>query len=273
MKAMLNRWSRAAAGLAAAMSFALVALVLPASPAHALPSGTSWSGSWNYYATNAIQYAATLPGVKLTGYATDNGGTRTTVGTIQDVGDDNRCARVQLYAAGVGYIADKTTCGNGSYLTYGTGAFHEGLLVVVYRMLPNGSTTSDKSFHIYIPPSTGDAELRTVGTGTSWSYYTAEAFQYQIVRPGVKLTGYGTTQTGDKRSSLNTVSKTATGGGCVTGKARAGGGTAISGSTCAAGGYTTFGTFAFTGFIEAEACYRPTSGTNRCTTVNVPEPR
>lgn len=272
MRATLSRWSRAAASLATAASLAVVTVVLPASPAHALPSGASWAGSWNYYAANAYQYAATLPGVKLTGYGTDNNGTRNTVGTIQDTADDNRCARVQLYASGVGYIADKTTCGNGTHLTYGTGSFHEGLLVVVYRMLPNGSTTSDKSFHIFIPPSTGDAELRTVGNGTSWSYYTPEAFQYTITRPGVKLTGYGTTQSGDKRSSLNTVQKTATGSGCVTGRARAGGGTPITGSTCTSGGYANFSTGAFTGFIEAESCYRPTGGTNRCLTVYIPQP-
>lgn len=257
------------ATLAVALLAALVAALLPASPALALPSGSGWSASWSYYHPAAYQYAGTLPGVELVGYATDNSGVSSTVGTITDTANDSRCARVLLYANGVGYIADRTTCGNGSSLSYTTGSYQQGLLVIVYRMV-QGTNTHDKGFHLYIPPSLNDAGLRTVGTGASWSYYTSTAFQYSITRPGVRLIGYGSHQSFDQRSSLNTVEKTATTVGCATGRVT--GGTVTSGGTCANGGSTSFSRFDHTYNLEASACYQPVPGTQRCLALNIPEP-
>ncbi|MFG2100785.1 hypothetical protein ACGFJ5_09285 [Micromonospora echinaurantiaca] len=255
--------------LVAALVTAIVTALLPASPALALPSGSGWSASWSYYQPTAYRYAGTLPGVRLTGYATDDSGTSSTAGTIEDTADDARCARVMLYAYGVGYVADRTTCGNGSYLTYSTGSFSQGLLVIVYRMVP-GTTTQDKGFYLYIPGSATDPELRTVGTGASWSYYTSTSFQYAVTRPGVRLTGYGAHQSGDLRSALNTVQKTATSVGCATGSVT--GGVTTSGGTCANGGSTSFGRFDLSNNFEASACYQPVPGTRRCLPLNIPEP-
>ncbi|QGN47426.1 hypothetical protein ACN26Y_14790 [Micromonospora sp. WMMD558] len=263
------RWRSSGATLVVAVIVALVAALLPASPALALPSGSGWSASWSYYHPTAYQYAGTLPGVRLTGYATDSSGVSSTVGTIEDTANDSRCARVLLYANGVGYIADRTTCGNGSYLTYSTVSYQQGLLVIVYRMI-QGTSTHDKGFHLYIPPSLSDSQLRTVGTGASWSYYTSTAFQYSITRPGVRLTGYGAHQYTDQRSSLNTVEKTATTLGCASGRVT--GGTTTSGSTCANGGSASFTRFDHTNNLEASACYQPTLGTQRCLALNIPEP-
>ncbi|MEV4478287.1 hypothetical protein [Micromonospora coxensis] len=263
------RWRSTGALLAAAMVTALVTVLLPASPALALPSGTGWSGSWSYYHPTAYQYAGTVPGVRLTGYATDNAGTSTTVGTIEDTADDGRCARVLLYAYGVGYVADRTTCVNGSYLTYSTGSYSQGLLVIVYRTVP-GTNTQDKGFAMYIPGSAGDPELRTVGTGGSWSYYTSTAFQYTVTRPGVRLTGYGAHNGTDERSSLNTVQKTATTVGCAT--ASVTGGVTTSGGTCVNGGSTSFHRFDLTNNLEASACYQPVPGARRCLAISIPEP-
>lgn len=255
--------------LAAALVGTLAAALLPAAPALALASGTGWSASWSYYHPNAYQYAGTLPGVSLTGYATDYSGTSNTVGTIQDTANDGRCARVMLYANGVGYLVDETICGNGRSLNYSTGSYSLGLLVIVYRMV-EGSASHDKGFYLYIPGSARDPELRTVGTGASWSYYTSTAFQYAVTRPGVTLVGYGSQQASDQRSSLSTVRKTATSVGCAT--ARVTGGTATSGGTCTNGGSASFSRFDHTYNLEASACYQPVPGSQRCLALTIPEP-
>ncbi|MGW4498089.1 hypothetical protein ACWENR_05650 [Micromonospora sp. NPDC004336] len=255
--------------LVVALVVALAAALLPAAPAFALPSGSGWSASWSYYHPTAYQYAGTLPGVRLTGYATDNAGTAATVGTIEDTAEDGRCARVLLYAAGVGYVADRTTCGNGSHLTYSTGSFDQGLLVIVYRTVPD-TNTHDKGFAMFVPGSSADPELRTVGTGASWSYYTSTAFQYTVTRPGVRLVGYGVHQYTDERSSLNTVEKTAGTVGCATAKVT--GGVTTSGGTCVNGGSASFSRFDLTNNLEASACYQPVPGTRRCLAVSIPEP-
>ncbi|RUL90798.1 MULTISPECIES: hypothetical protein [Micromonospora] len=261
---------RSAATLAAALVATLAVALLPATPALALPSGAGWSASWSYYQPNAYQYSGTLPGVRLTGYATDNAGTSATLGTIEDTAADGRCARVMLYAYGVGYIADRTTCGNGSYLTYNTVSYDQGLLVIVYRMI-DGTNTNDKGFYMFIPGSATDSELRTVGTGASWSYYTSTAYQYTVTRSGVSLIGYGVHQAGDLRSSLNTVEKTAVAkGACASGTVT--GGTTVSGSTCLNGGTTSFHRNDHSYNLEASACYKPLLGTQRCLAVNIPEP-
>jgi hypothetical protein len=115
-------------------TLALVAVLMPASPAQALPSGSGWSGSWNYYTSTSYQYQTTLPGVRLTGYGTDSSGTRTTLGTIEDTANDSRCARVLIYASGAGYIVDRTVCGSGTYVTYSTGSFTGSLLIGQHRV-------------------------------------------------------------------------------------------------------------------------------------------
>ncbi|TDB76257.1 hypothetical protein [Micromonospora sp. KC723] len=54
---------RRIATLAALLAATLVGAVLTAAPAQAaVPSGTDWSGSWNHYATNALEVTGTLPG-------------------------------------------------------------------------------------------------------------------------------------------------------------------------------------------------------------------
>ncbi|MFC7546017.1 hypothetical protein [Plantactinospora sp. GCM10030261] len=269
MRMMSRRWRRTSATLAAALVTALLAVLVPASAAQALPSGSGWSGSWDYYHPNAFQYAGTLPGVRLTGYATDYSGSGSTLGTIEDTAADGRCARVLIYAYGIGYTVDRTTCGSGTSQTYVNAAYNAGLLVIVYRMI-SGTSDYDKGFYLYIPSSASDSELRTVGTGASWSYYTATSFQFAVTRPGVRLVGYGSHQSFDQRSSLNTVTKTATTLGCAS--ASVTGSTVTSGSTCVNGGSANFSRFDHRYNLQASACYQPTAGTQRCLPLNIPEP-
>ena len=264
-----RRLRRSGAASAATLIAAVLSVLLPASPAQALPAGTGWSGSWDYYTATSFRYSGTLPGVRLTGYATDNSGTGSTVGTIEDTADDNRCARVLIYAYGAGYIADQTTCGNGTARTYNTGNFHQGLLVILYRTVP-GTGAQDKGFHIFIPSSSDDSGLRSVGTGASWSYYTPTAFRYRVVRPGVRLTGYGSHQAADLRSSLNTVENTGTAAGCASGTVTAG--VSTSGSSCTPGGSRSFSRFDLQGNLQARACHQALQATRRCLPLNVPQP-
>lgn len=262
---------RRLAPIAALLVAAVVGALLPAAPAQALPSGAGWSGSWNYYASDAFQVAGTLPGVEVTGFASDVGGNRALFGSIEDTADDGRCARVAMYSYDLSsYVVDEDSCGVGNWTTFSTGNFTGALLVALFRMIPN-STSYDKSSYIYIPTSTEDSGLRTVGTGASWSYYTPDAFQYSIVRSGVELTGYGAHQSFDLRSSLNTVENTGTGSGCASASVTAGS-LSTSGSTCTSGGYDTFSRFDLDGNLSAEACYQPTGGIKRCVPLVVPEP-
>lgn len=262
---------RRVAALAAMLATTLVGVLLAASPAQALPSGTGWSGSWSYYATNAFEVAGTLPGVELTGFASDTSGTRALFGSIVDTADDGRCARVHIYSSSHSdYVVDEDACGNGNYTTFSTPTFTGGLLVVIQRVHP-GTTTADKGLYVSIPSSADDAGLRTVGTGASWSYYTSTAFQYSVVRSGVKLTGYGSHNGADWRTSLNTVEKTATNAGCASASVGAGS-LSTNGSTCANGGAANFSHFELDGTLVANACYQPTGGTQRCVYLHVPEP-
>jgi len=257
--------------LTAMLAATLVGALLTASPAQALPSGTGWSGSWNYYATNAFEVAGTLPGVKLTGFASDTSGNRALFGTIEDTADDGKCARVYIYSSSHSdYIVDKNACGGGNYTTFSTPNFTGGLLVIIQRVLP-GTTSADKGLYVNIPSSSDDAGLRTVGTGASWSYYTSTAFQYTVVRAGVKLTGYGSHTGADWRTSLNTVEKTATNSGCASASVSAGS-KSTNGSTCTNGGAANFAHFELDGTLVANACYQPTGSTQRCVPLHVPEP-
>jgi hypothetical protein len=246
------------------MVTALVATtLLPGAPAHAAAEGTDWSGSWDFYASTAFRYTSTLPGVRVVGYSNDFSGTRNTVGSVEDTAVDGRCARVMLLAVGVGYIVDRTVCDGQAAVNYSTGSFNAPLYVVVLRMLP-GSGDSDKSHAVFIPSSAEDPELRTVGTGVSWSYYTPTSFKYTIQRPGARLTGFGTHQFGGRRSAYSTVEHTGAGN-CTS--ARADGGVTASDWTCTPGEAKTFGRGDFTGSITIEACHA-----GRCLVTWVPEP-
>jgi hypothetical protein len=242
---------------------ALVATaLLPTGRAHAAVEGTDWSGSWDFYASTAFRYTATVPGVRVSGFSNDFSGTRNTVGSVEDTAFDGRCARVLLLAVGVGYIVDKTVCDGQGFATYSTGQFNAPLYVVVLRTLPGGG--QDKSHAMLIPSSAEDPDLRTVGTGASWSYYTPTAFQYTVQRPGVRVVGFGSHQSFDRRSALSSVEHTGSGS-CSLGRTE--GGVTVQEATCVPGEFKNFGRFDFTGSITVEACHA-----GRCLLTWVPEP-
>ncbi|HEX8630044.1 MAG TPA: hypothetical protein VF755_17950 [Catenuloplanes sp.] len=150
MRRMLNRWIRGGATLAGALSVAMVALLLPASPAHALGSGESWAGSRDYYRTDAFQINGTLPGVRVHGFVRDVNGTRQVFGSVVDTADDDRCARVIVGGAGAGLVANETVCGNGTSTTYLTREF-TGRMIVVVQRLHADRVTGDKIYSMQGP--------------------------------------------------------------------------------------------------------------------------
>lgn len=259
--------SRSLAPVGATLVAAVTGALLTASPAQAA-DGAGMSASWNYYQSDAFQVAATLPGVKLTGFGSDQNGSRNLYGSIEDTANDGRCSRVVIRANGSDLV-DETTCGNGTYKTFSTGSgiFDNGFLVLVYRTI-SGTTNADKSLFVAIPSSATDAGVRTTGTGASWSYYTATDYTYSLVRPGVRLTGYGSD--GSSRSTINTVEKTATGSGCASATVKAGD-VSTSGSTCTStAGY--FARWDLDGGLNVKACYKPTSAAEACLSTYVPKP-
>ncbi|TLP57031.1 hypothetical protein [Microbispora triticiradicis] len=261
--------SRSLVPVGATLVAAVTGALLTASPAQAA-DGAGMSASWNYYRSDAFQVGATLPGVKLTAFGSDQSGSRNLHGTIEHVADDGRCSRVVIRAINVSSdLVNETTCGNGTYKTFstGSGSFDDGLLVLVYRTIP-GTTNADKSLFVAIPSSATDAGVRTTGTGASWSYYTATDYTYSLVRPGVRLTGYGSDDGG--RSTLNTLEKTATGSGCASANVKVGD-VNTSGSTCT-GTAAYFSRWNLDGGLTAKACYKPTSAAEACLSTYLPKP-
>ncbi|HLL66453.1 MAG TPA: hypothetical protein VK453_11990 [Micromonosporaceae bacterium] len=272
MRYLLQRSIGIATTLAVSAALTLVAVLMPAAPAHAAAGpGSGWSGSWKYYTSRAIEYSGTLPGVRLSGILTDSSGSRRSFGNIQDTADDGRCARAWVFVAGQGIISETTTCGNGTWRDFTTSAFSTEVFLFVQLLLPNGGG-AEKNFIIHIPSSTADPDLRTVGTGASWSYYTDTAFQYQVVRPGVKVTGHGENLSDGLRSSLNVVQKTVTTDGCALGRVSATTGNTILAAACD----STTASFnslrsSLGGQLTVEGCFYATSGP-RCTPLYIPEP-
>lgn len=272
MRGLLNRWVRAVATSAGGMSLALIALLLPASPAQALPSGESWSGSWTYYAPDAFSYQATLPGANMFGFSGDAGGNRQANGYVQDTADDGLCARTLLIAVPGGLVANETACGRTAARNYSTVRFN-GVLVAFLQLVEPNTNRLVQNLPVWIPGTADDPRLREVGSGASWSYYTGVDFTYSVTRPGVRVQGTGTHQSDDRRSASTTVTKTAYGNGCATARHYAdGGGTPAGGSVCETNAVTSFLSYDLVDLIRVEACYDDNFTGNRCSFVLVPEP-
>ena len=249
-------------------------VLLVAAPAQAaLPSGSGWSTAWRYYAANSFEFSATLPGVAVAGYGTDINGTRAVVATLTDTAKDNRCARVELWGVGPGFLDGATICVGGVSTTLGnlSTTFDGALYVNVYRMFPF-TEDHDKYTSVYVPSSKDDAGLRTLDTGAKWSYTSGTAFSYEVRRSSVIVSGYGQ-HTGNERSAWSTVQKTTSSlFGCSSGKTTGNVSGTVSGTTCAANGLATFHHAGLDGYITVQACYTPLVGSKRCLATSVSEP-
>lgn len=255
--------------IAAATVVATAAALASASPAQAIPSGNGWAASWSYDATDHLEYQAKLPGVTLTGHASDVNGVRTAFGELTDTSADGRCAVAKIYSGS--YLADRTICGSGKHITFSTSEFSGPVLILICRKV-DGAANPEVCVHQTVPSSAADPTLRNVGAGTSWSYYNPTSFTYSARRWGVQVTGYGSHKPGEKRSGNSLVTKTSDVPGCVSGKT-SDFNSAVSGSACTGGAKDDFGAQDFTGWIQTEACTKfNVDQVTRCVTVHVPQP-
>ncbi|MBB5867419.1 hypothetical protein F4553_000798 [Allocatelliglobosispora scoriae] len=275
---MLRIRARRAALLVIAALSGVASTVAASTPAFAdLPSGVGYSASWDYYTSTSYRYTATLPGIRLTGYGTDSNGTRTTLGTISDIAADSRCGRVVLYG-GSTLLADKTVCGNGTSVSYSTASF-SGVLSIVFHRIVSGTTTVDHSYTFAVPSSVNDPQLRTVGTGASWTYTDDHSFEFALHRPTVSLTGNGAHQPWqNQRSVLADLEPGAFR--CATGRVQSTNLT-VTGGDCN-GDITFIDDWFFSGWVLLEACDTGSMFTNvenpvpalpRCVSIQVPTPR
>jgi hypothetical protein len=248
------------------------AVLLPAGPAAALPSGAGWSASWSYYDPAAFEVDMTIPGGQIDGYATDGigidpDGLRRFNGTVQDTdARDRACVRMRVFATDTGSLGSATAC-NGGYEVVNTGEFTEALFVHI-DLLVGGAIT--KSFFTFVPSSTNDPTLRTVGTGTSWEYTNASAFHVEVHRPGVQVIGDGTNQAAGRLVGAAVAHENAVDG-CVLG-GLADASTLVGDATCQVGDVPAFGDL-FVGYLKVTGCYFPPSASARCLTMHVPEPQ
>jgi hypothetical protein len=164
-------------------------------------------------------------------------------------------------------LGSATAC-NGEFEVVNTGEFQEALFVHL-DVLVGGVIT--KSFFTFVPSSVNDASLRTVGTGTSWAYSTADFYHVEVHRPGVQVIGDGANQNGDERSLGAGVAHEDTDEGCVAGAA-ADANIVVGNWTCQVGEVLAFNSFDFVGYIKVTGCYYPPRATARCLTMHVPEP-
>jgi hypothetical protein len=244
------------------------AITVPAAPAAAVPSGTGWSASWNYYNSAAYEMHLTIPGGRIDGYGPDINGIRRFDGVVQDTdGRDRACVRMRVIATDTGSLGSATACNGGSEVV-NTTEFSEALFVHIDLMV-NGAII--KSFFSFIPSSTGDSGLRTVGTGTEWAYTSSTDFHAEVHRPGVVVIGDGANQIADTRSFGGAVAHEGADDGCVVGAA-ADPSILIGDWTCEPGDVPGFYTFDFVEYIKVTGCYVPLAGTTRCLTMHMPEP-
>jgi hypothetical protein len=250
------------------------AVLLLAAPAQAaLPSGSGWSTAWRYYAAGSFEFSATLPGVDVDGYGTDVNGTRAVIATVTDTAKDGRCARVELWGVGPGFLDGTTICVGGVSTTIGnlSTTFDGALYVNVYRMFPF-TENHDMYTSVYVPSSKDDAGLRTVNTGAKWWYTSATNYHYEVRRPSVRLTGDGQ-HSGNTRSAWSSLQKTSFElAGCSSAKTTGSVSGTISGQTCVPLSVTTFHHAALDGYVTVQACHTPKSGPKRCLTMSVSEP-
>jgi hypothetical protein len=250
--------------------------VAPGSAAVAAGSGTGWSAWWSYYTTRSFEIHGTLPGVKLTGYSSDDNGVRSAGLALEDTATDARCAHVYVVGQRDGRVAtlvDDKVCDGQPYRTPATGRFTGAMGIWLSRFDPAGGF-DDKQFYLEIPDSGPDPDLRSTNTGASF-FFTDNSFVYGVQRNGVQLTGSGRQLGDDARSVLGTVKHTGQSGTCASAEATDNI-TVIGASTCTPGEQKSFASeadlpFGYDTFVQA--CTAPRAGgPSRCNWLTIPEP-
>jgi hypothetical protein len=242
-----------------ALTVASAAALVPATAAHAA-SGLGWSASWNYYLDDTYFFNMTLPGAQLVGHVLDDNGTRIAGVSVADTAVDGVCV-VAATGGEIGGHRDQMVCDGQPHVTFSLQFLGAHLLSL---LVP--SPVGERLITMVIPSSANDPEMRQVGTGASWSYYTDRDYQFSVQRQGVRLTGFG-----NDSVAVGTVEHTGDASTCADGHLfdLSGSGTVDSGRTCDPGGFDTIALFNVRGDFLAEACVIPPS---RCLDIRVARP-
>jgi hypothetical protein len=265
---------RRAAVVLAAAAAAATATLLPAAPALAQPSGLGWSASWRYYDPKGIESKMSAPGALMETFISDNGAERWPVPTLFDTDDkDGLCAIGRIYADGTGMLGEGMVCDGQKATSFPTISGHGVLLMFVYRaeIVDGRPTYVPGLVRVEVPDPAEDPDLRTVGTGASWSYYTDDSFEFTLERPGMRYSGYGVEAGGGYRSIVSVLENTGTSKGCATSKVWDANSKPLTGSVCAAGKDQSLHRNNLEPFLAVQACYQPSGNTNRCLFSSIPE--
>ncbi len=179
---------------------ATAVVVGPASPARAA-DGTGWSWQWRYISPDAFSFTGTLPGVRVTGFGTDDDGIRRVWGTITDTTPSNgACAVLKIFGPdGREIYSRNTLClGTDDFETRPFRAANSNQVVFELNdYKPDGDGGIGWIFRDRIQSSItvdgkDDTEFRNTSTAAFWQYVASDRVQFGISRPGVRLLGEAT---------------------------------------------------------------------------------
>jgi hypothetical protein len=270
--------SRRTTAVAVAILVGVVATAaLPGSAAVAAGSGTDWTASWGYYTDRSFEVHGTLPGVRLTGFSSDDNGTRSAGLSLEDTAADGGCARVYVTGTRDGRLAtlaDQMVCDGQPYATVATGSFTGSMGIALSRYNPAGGY-NDKFYSLEIPDSGADPGLRQKNTGAAFYFTTDRQFVYSVQRTGAQVAGYGQQLYDDARSLVGTLKHTGSAGTCASGEATDYQ-NVFDVSTCTPGEQHSFSTEPDVPFVYdtlVQACTAPDNGgPSHCNWITVPEP-
>jgi hypothetical protein len=181
----------------------LCATALVAAPAAQAADGRGWSFQWAYYTENAFFFTGTLPGVLLTGAASDDNGQRQADHVYLYDTDpyDGRCARAVIFVYVPDTVVDQTAC-DGGMVDFAIPGFHSMMNIQLSRRTADGQ--ADKSYRQEIPDGS-EPSMRTVNTGFSWQYGDDSSFTFDLKRWGLHVSGDGWFTSANERTARYTV--------------------------------------------------------------------
>jgi hypothetical protein len=146
----------------------VAAVAIGATPAHAIPAGKGWSGSWEYTGGTSIAVAVEVPGAKIVANGWDALGVRAFVVTLTDTAAaDGKCAYVSWSTASG--LTEKWACSNS--VQFLPPSADSSILVTVCRDTAAGGAPTNCN-PLDVPSSKSDSFIRTPGNAFSWYYYT-----------------------------------------------------------------------------------------------------
>lgn len=256
---------------------AVAALFVAPSAALAIPSGTGWSGSWEYTGGTGITTKVDVPGVKVVANGWDALGTRAFVVTVTDTSaGDGKCAYVKWFTPEL--TTEKWACGTS--VQFLPPASTSTIVITACRdsAAHNSKTNCNP---LDVPSSLADDFIRTPGNSFTWRYYV-DPSDYEIedwgawlVLGNVHLDYFGVDDApAGKRWILSWLTTLSSGSYCGSGKILYGD-VPSSLTLCGANQINDLPTTTVTGTAYAQGCVwsqREQNPEKHCVKVRVPEP-